>query len=135
MSSKGVAPQFFDIGDPTPNGPTATLRLGCFLRDRDGHEHAYGVDSPLLGYSYYGEVLQSTKDLKTSACCDPSAVPAWLKPLLSRIHPEVLSRYYGCGLVAPTQLDGLRVLDLGSGSGAARFTGPDKSLSISPSRK
>lgn len=66
---------------------------------------------------YYGRQLQTSGDLKTSACCDASAVPAWLKPLLARIHPEVLSRYYGCGLVAPTQLDGLRVLDLGSGSG------------------
>jgi Family of unknown function (DUF5718) len=27
-ASKGVAPQFFDIGDLTPDGPTATLRLG-----------------------------------------------------------------------------------------------------------
>lgn len=66
---------------------------------------------------YYGRQLQTSGDLKTSACCDASALPAWLKPLLARIHPEVLSRYYGCGLVAPTQLDGLRVLDLGSGSG------------------
>lgn len=66
---------------------------------------------------YYGHQLRSSSDLKTSACCDPSTVPAWLKPLLSRIHPEVLSRYYGCGLVAPAQLEGLRVLDLGSGSG------------------
>lgn len=56
-SSKGVAPRFFDISDLTPDGPTATLRLECFLRDRDGTEHAYGVDSPLLGYSYYGEGL------------------------------------------------------------------------------
>ncbi|KUI24160.1 DUF5718 family protein [Mycobacterium sp. GA-2829] len=56
-SSKGVAPQFFDISDLTPDGPTATLRLECFLRDHAGTEHAYGVDSPLLGYSYYGEVL------------------------------------------------------------------------------
>ncbi|BBZ09399.1 hypothetical protein MDOR_35680 [Mycolicibacterium doricum] len=50
--SKGVAPRFFDIGGLTAEGPTATLRLVCFLRDRDGHEHAYGLDSPLLGYSY-----------------------------------------------------------------------------------
>lgn len=56
-SSKGVAPRFFDISDLTPDGPTATLRLECFLRDHEGTEHAYGVDSPLLGYSYYGEVL------------------------------------------------------------------------------
>jgi len=51
---------------------------------------------------YYGNQLQTSADLKTSACCDASAVPAWLKPLLANIHPEVLSRYYGCGLV--TQL-------------------------------
>ena len=56
-ASKGVARQFFDIGDLTPDGPTATLRLVCHLRTSDGQEHEYGVDSPLLGYSYYGEVL------------------------------------------------------------------------------
>src|SRR5690606_37504202 len=44
-------------------------------------------------------------------------MPEWLKPLLGNIHPEVLSRYYGCGLVCPDQLAGCRVLDLGSGSG------------------
>src|SRR5882757_1762739 len=46
-----------DIGDLTPDGPTSTLRLVCNLRTAAGEEHAYGVDSPLLGYSYYGEVL------------------------------------------------------------------------------
>ena len=56
-ASKGVAAQFFDISDLTPDGPTATLRLVCYLRDGNGQEHEYGVDSPLLGYSYYGEVL------------------------------------------------------------------------------
>jgi arsenite methyltransferase len=66
---------------------------------------------------YYGKTLQHTGDLQTSACCDISQVPAWLKPLLSRIHPEVLERYYGCGLVCPPLLEGCRVLDLGCGSG------------------
>ncbi|OBC09583.1 hypothetical protein A5784_05485 [Mycobacterium sp. 852013-50091_SCH5140682] len=56
-ASKGVAPQFFDISDLTPDGPTATMRLVCYLRDGNGEQHAYGVDSPLVGYSYYGEVL------------------------------------------------------------------------------
>ncbi|KWX24467.1 hypothetical protein AFM11_10975 [Mycolicibacterium wolinskyi] len=56
-SSKGVAAQFFDISDLTPQGPAATLRLACSLLTADGQEHAYGVDSPLLGYSYFGEVL------------------------------------------------------------------------------
>ncbi len=66
---------------------------------------------------YYGSTLASSADLRTSACCDASSVPAPLRPLLARIHPEVLSRYYGCGLVVPPLLDGLRVLDLGCGSG------------------
>lgn len=66
---------------------------------------------------YYGKQLQSSQDLKTDACCDASAVPAWLKPLLAKIHPDVLSRYYGCGLVCPPLLEGCRILDLGCGSG------------------
>lgn len=66
---------------------------------------------------YYGKQLQNSDDLKTSACCDASTMPGWLKPLLVRIHPEVMSRYYGCGLVCPPLLEGCRILDLGSGSG------------------
>lgn len=66
---------------------------------------------------YYGKQLQNSADLKTDACCDISQVPGWLKPLLAKIHPEVTSRYYGCGLVCPALLEGCRVLDLGSGSG------------------
>ncbi len=66
---------------------------------------------------YYGSTLTGTADLRTSACCDATSVPEALRPLLARIHPEVLSRYYGCGLVAPPLLQGARVLDLGCGSG------------------
>ena len=65
---------------------------------------------------YYGKQLHSSADLQTNACCD-QAPPEHLKPLLAQLHDEVVSRYYGCGLVAPEQLEGMRILDLGSGSG------------------
>jgi len=50
---------------------------------------------------YYGKQLQTSDYLKTSACCDASQVPDWLKPLLASIHHEVMSYYYGCGLICP----------------------------------
>ncbi len=66
---------------------------------------------------YYGKVLQTSDDLKTDACCTDEGLPLYLKPILSKVHDEVLMRYYGCGLVLPEQLDGMRILDLGSGAG------------------
>ena len=45
---------------------------------------------------YYGKVLKSSEDLKTSACCDGGNVPAHLEPLLANVHPEVTAKYYGC---------------------------------------
>ncbi len=65
---------------------------------------------------YYGQTLQQSSDLQTSACCD-TAPPEHLKPLLGKLHEEVVNRYYGCGLVAPDLLEGMRILDLGCGSG------------------
>jgi arsenite methyltransferase len=66
---------------------------------------------------YYGKTLQDSSDLKTDACCTLDQPPQYLKKVLSQIHDEVMMRYYGCGLVAPEQLEGLHILDLGSGSG------------------
>lgn len=83
--------------------------------------------------NYYGRALQGSADLKTNACCDAEQMPHWLQPLLSRLHPEVNSRYYGCGLVVPLRLQGCRVLDLGCGSGRdcyllAQLVGPSGSV-------
>lgn len=70
---------------------------------------------------YYGETLKSSEDLKTSACCPADAVPDYLKPIVSQIHPEVQERFYGCGSPVPAALDGCTVLDLGCGTGRDSF--------------
>ncbi len=66
---------------------------------------------------YYGQVLKSSDDLQTNACCTDEGMPEFLKPILSKVHDEVMMRYYGCGLVLPEQLQGLKILDLGCGAG------------------
>ena len=50
---------------------------------------------------YYGKVLKSSEDLKTSACCDGGGLPSHLEALLANVHEEVRAKYYGCGLVVP----------------------------------
>ena len=67
--------------------------------------------------SYYGETLHSSSDLRTTACCSIGAMPAHLATILTRLHPEVRDRFYGCGSPLPPALDGASVLDLGCGSG------------------
>lgn len=66
---------------------------------------------------YYGETLSGSHDLQTNACCTDVGLPEYVKPMLSKVHDEVLARYYGCGLVLPEQLEGLTILDLGCGAG------------------
>lgn len=55
-ASKGIAPRLVALDGAPLEQATATHRLACFLR-RDGVLHDYGVDSPLSGYSYYGDPL------------------------------------------------------------------------------
>ena len=73
--------------------------------------------------NYYGQVLKSSQDLKTSACCTLDAMPWHLRPFLADLHPEVVSRYYGCGSPLPPSLEGCTVLDLGCGSGRDCYLG------------
>ncbi len=82
---------------------------------------------------YYGETLQGTKDLKTDACCTEASPPEFVKPILAQIHPEVIERHYGCGLIVPEHLEGLTILDLGCGTGRdayllSRLVGPQGSV-------
>jgi arsenite methyltransferase len=66
---------------------------------------------------YYGRVLSTHADLKTSACCSAEAPSPRLRPLFAKLHPEILERFYGCGSPIPDALEGRTVLDLGCGTG------------------
>jgi arsenite methyltransferase len=71
--------------------------------------------------AYYGKILTKSSDLKTDACSTLASPPTWLADILSGIHPTVMERYYGCGLIAPEAITGMTILDLGSGSGRDAF--------------
>jgi hypothetical protein len=67
---------------------------------------------------YYGQQLTKSDDLMTNACCTSGVQPAYIQDAIQNIHPEVVARYYGCGLCLPQYpLQGAYILDLGSGSG------------------
>lgn len=78
---------------------------------------------------YYGKILKSSQDLKTSACCTTESMPFHLREILKEIHDEVKDKFYGCGSPIPHALEGKTVLDLGSGTGRdcfilSKFVGP-----------
>ncbi len=70
---------------------------------------------------YYGKVLQTKKDLKTSACCALDKLPAYVKEPLKLIEDEIQTKFYGCGAPFPLVLDGMKILDLGCGTGRDCF--------------
>jgi arsenite methyltransferase len=71
---------------------------------------------------YYGDILQSSSDLKTSACTAASRPhPVHLKAIKA-LPTEVNDRFYGCGDPVPFGLQGdVTVLDLGCGVGRDCF--------------
>mmetsp|Transcript_19752 Transcript_19752/g.64214 ORF Transcript_19752/g.64214 Transcript_19752/m.64214 type:complete len:401 (+) Transcript_19752:26-1228(+) len=80
-------------------------------------QNAVALDVNESVKEYYGKTLSSSSDLKTSACTTPSRPSSRLREVLKDVPDEVKAKYYGCGSPTPLGIDGLRVLDLGSGSG------------------
>lgn len=66
---------------------------------------------------YYGKVLKSKDDLKTSACCPLEAPPVHVQSLLKNVHENIQQKFYGCGSPLPVAAKGRMVLDLGCGTG------------------
>ena len=40
--------------------------------------------------NYYGRVLKTNQDLKTSVCCAGASLPSPIREILKDIHPDVL---------------------------------------------
>lgn len=74
-------------------------------------------DKYSLTKEYYGKILKTKKDLKTSACCSVDSLPSPLSKIVKQLAPEINEKFYGCGSPIPALLEGYRVLDLGCGSG------------------
>ena len=83
------------------------------------------MEQPIQGLEsvkeYYGKILKSSQDLKTSACCTTDSMPLHLREILKEVHDEVKDKFYGCGSPIPQVLEGKTVLDLGSGTGRDCF--------------
>ncbi|KAJ2802099.1 hypothetical protein H4R21_002549, partial [Coemansia helicoidea] len=82
---------------------------------------------------YYGRVLGSSKDLKTSACTAGAAPHPVVMGIIGTVPAAVNDKFYGCGNPIPLGIEGMDVLDLGSGSGrdcyvAAALVGPSGSV-------
>ncbi len=78
---------------------------------------------------YYARRLETRHDLKTNACCCDEGVPLHIREKLTRVEPEILEKFYGCGSPIPPAIEGRVVLDLGCGAGRdayvlAQLVGP-----------
>ena len=83
--------------------------------------------------TYYGKVLSTKNDLKTSACTFTKPLHPSVRSIISHIPTEILQKFYGCGLPIPLGCQNCSVLDLGCGSGrdcyiAAKLVGPKGSV-------
>ncbi|KAJ2782055.1 hypothetical protein GGI15_003030 [Coemansia interrupta] len=83
--------------------------------------------------THYGKTLETTSDLKTTACTAGTKPSAALCKILGKIPSAVTSKFYGCGNPIPLGIQGKDILDLGCGSGrdcyiAAALVGPHGSV-------
>ena len=97
--------------------------MGCCDKSTDtpisnGHNVAADSGSTYeVVQDYYGKVLATSKDLKTSACTASGRPHSQIIDIMRKVPAEVMDKFYGCGAPLPLGVVGLKVLDLGSGSG------------------
>lgn len=74
------------------------------------------VSNTEYGYTMVGYLLP-----QTNACCAAGRPHNLIVEALRAVPAEVKDKFYGCGAPLPLGIEGLRVLDLGSGSGRDCF--------------
>ena len=82
----------------------AWLRIAVHLSN-NMHSNGDGLVHSSVA-EYYGKQLQSSQDLKTSACTSASRPPPVVRKLLQQVPCQVTERFYGCGAPLPLGIDG-----------------------------
>ena len=93
------------------------LELNVNLEDQFEPVELHKFDVKENVKKYYGEEIQQTADLKTTACCTTEEIPEFVRKVLPLLHDEIKLKYYGCGTAIPPGIEGLKVLDVGCGTG------------------
>lgn len=120
--SKGLAARLLPVTELDADGATAEFRLASFLR-RGGQVDAYGVDSPLPGYSYYGQQLLDwiADRLRHQTGSDDTPLEPVGRYLLDAGRPgHVL---IGIGATRYTELGASTFLDIGDESVVVVYDG------------
>ena len=74
---------------------------------------------------YYGKVLSTNNDLKTTACTAFDRPHPVILESIKKIPDAVTEKFYGCGTPLPLGIKDLTILDLGSGSGRDAYIASD----------
>lgn len=113
--SKGLAADLIPVTEIDVDGATADFRLASFLRRR-GQVDAYGMDSPLPGYSYYGQQLLDwiADRLRHQAGSDDTPLEPVGRYLLDAGRPEHV--LIGIGATRYTPFGASTFLDIGDES-------------------
>ena len=91
--------------------PPSTTTTRLFVASTTNDKALFVDETRASVSNYYGKELSSSDDLKTNACCTAGSPPKYIQDCINNIHPEVVSKYYGCGLCLPQYpLEGAKIL-------------------------
>ncbi|PSC71360.1 arsenite methyltransferase isoform B [Micractinium conductrix] len=108
--SGAAAPPPAAAADPAA-APVAAPSTGVVLGSGSDADVRKSVEQ------YYSEVAHNTREVRIPECFAKAPKSPVVRQALARVPDQVMSKFLGCGSPIPLGIQGLRVLDLGSGSG------------------